>query len=140
MAEAVGLSIGATRFAGVRLGRPPVTRRSVLTLHRRRAPELGVPSENPNINERGLVITDFVERAGDPVGLVGLDGSVHRGEVLVSDALRALLATATAGRPPGEPAGAGRPPGEPAAVSYPAHRSSRRRSDGCWAASAANSA
>ena len=111
MAEAVGLSIGATRFAGVRLGRPPVTRQSVLTLYRHRAPELGVPSENPNINEGGLVITDFVERAGDPVGLVAPDGSVHRGEVLVSDALRALLATATAGRPPGAPA----------AVSYPAH-------------------
>src|SRR5271166_3946274 len=89
MAEAVGLSIGATRFAGVRLGRPPVTRQSVLTLYRHRAPELGVPSENPNINEGGLVITDFVERAGDPVGLVAPDGSVHRGEVLVSDALRA---------------------------------------------------
>ena len=62
MADAVGLSIEATRFTGVLLGRSAVTRQSVPTLYGHRSPEVGVPSENPTINERGLVITDFVER------------------------------------------------------------------------------
>ena len=91
MAEAIGLSLGASRCTGVSLGRPAVTRQSVLTLYRHRAAELGLPLENPAINERGLVITDFVGRVGDPVGLVAADGSVHRGEVLVCDAVASLL-------------------------------------------------
>jgi hypothetical protein len=95
----------------VLLGGPAVTRQSVLTLYGHRSPEVGVPSENGHINERGLVITDFVDRVGDPVGLVAPDGSVHRGEVLVSEALRALLVTVTDGR---SPEGA-------ATVAYPAH-------------------
>ncbi|MDT5134438.1 MAG: hypothetical protein QOE41_3749 [Mycobacterium sp.] len=111
MAEAVGLSIGSTKFTGVVTGRSAVTRQSVLTLYRHRAAELGVPSENPNINERGLVVTDFVERVGDPVGLVAPDGSVHRGEVLISDALRSLFRAVTGGRPPAEPP----------TIAYPAH-------------------
>lgn len=111
MAEAVGLSIGATKFTGVVTGRSAVTRQSVLTLYRHRAAELGLPSENPNINERGLVVTDFVERVGDPVGLVAPDGSVHRGEALISDALRSLFRAVTGGRPPAEPP----------TITYPAH-------------------
>jgi hypothetical protein len=42
---------------------------------------------------------DFVDRVGDPVGIVAPDGSVHLGETLLVDALRALAYTATAGRP-----------------------------------------
>ena len=36
-----------------------------------------MPSENPRLNsdERGLIITDFVDRVGDPVGIVAADGS-----------------------------------------------------------------
>ncbi len=111
MAEAIGLSIGATRFAGVRLGRAPVTRQSVLTLYQQRSPELGVPAENPNITSPGVVVTGFVNRVGDPVGMVAADGSMHRGELLVADALRELLYTVTGGRPPATPA----------TVTYPAH-------------------
>src|ERR1700741_4841652 len=103
MAQAVGLSVGATRFTGVLLGRPALTRQSVLTLYGHRAPEVGVPSENPNINERGLVITGFVDRGGDPGGLGGPHRAVHRGEVLVADALRALDFTVTGGRSAAEP-------------------------------------
>jgi actin-like ATPase involved in cell morphogenesis len=75
-----------------------VTRRAVLTLYRQRPAEVGVPSENPKLNEPGLVITDFVDEVGDPAGIVAADGTSHRSETLVADALRALAYTATDGR------------------------------------------
>jgi hypothetical protein len=111
MAEAIGLSVGATRFAGVQHPGAAVTRQSVLTLYQQRPPELGVPGENPNLTQPGLVVTGFVERVGDPVGMVAADGSMHRGELLVADALRELLYTVTGGRPPARPA----------VVTHPAH-------------------
>ncbi len=111
MADGVGLSVGATNLAAVVVGRTAVTRSSMLTLYPHRPPEVGVPSENPNLNEPGLIITDFVDRVGDPVGIVASDGSTHRGEDLLADALRVLLNTATRGHPPAEPVG----------VTYPAH-------------------
>ena len=111
MTQGVGLSVGATRFAGVQPGHVAVTRRSVLTLYRHRPPELGVPAENPNVDEPGVVVSGFTERVGDPVGIVAGDGAIHRGEVLVADALRALLYTVTNGAPVREPP----------AVTYPAH-------------------
>ena len=67
-----------------------VTRRTLLTLYRQRSPEVGVPSENPKLNEPGLVITGFVDRVGDPAVIVAADGTTHRSETLVADALRAL--------------------------------------------------
>ncbi len=70
-----------------------------------------MPTENPRLDQRGLVVTGFVDRAGDPVGLIAADGSFHRGEVLVADALRALTYTVTRGRPQ-----ASAP-----AVTFPAH-------------------
>jgi actin-like ATPase involved in cell morphogenesis len=108
--SALGLSIGATNLAAVTAERA-VTRRPVLTLYRQRPPEVGVPSENPKLNEPGLVITDFVERVGDPDGIVAADGTTHRSETLVADALRALAYAATDGRPLPEAV----------AVSHPAH-------------------
>ena len=95
--SALGLSIGATNLAAVTAERS-VTRKSVLTLYRQRPPEVGVPSENPKLNEPGLVISDFVDRVGDPDGIVVADGTTHRSETLVADALRALAYTATEGR------------------------------------------
>ncbi|WP_062541354.1 Hsp70 family protein, partial [Mycobacterium celatum] len=94
---AVGLSVGATNLAAVTASRA-VTRKPVLTLYRQRPPEVGVPSENPKLTEPGLVITDFVDRVGDPVGIVASDGSTHRSETLLADALRALAYAATDGR------------------------------------------
>ncbi len=93
---ALGLSIGATNLAAVTAGHA-VTRKPVLTLYRQRPPEVGVPSENPRLNEPGVVITGFVDRVGDPAGIVAADGSVHRSETLVADGLRALAYTATGG-------------------------------------------
>jgi hypothetical protein len=89
---AVGLSVGATTLAAVTPDNS-VTRPPVITL----------PS--------GVVITDFVDRVGDPVGIVASDGSMHHAETLLAESLRALAHTATAGRP--------LPPS--AAITYPAH-------------------
>ncbi|CDO89386.1 hypothetical protein AWC29_12700 [Mycobacterium triplex] len=107
---ALGLSIGATNFAAV-TAEQAVTRKPVMTLFRERLPEIGVPGENPRLDQPGLVITDFVDRVGDPIGIVAADGSVHRGEVLAADGLRALAYAATKG--------AGLP--DNVAVTHPAH-------------------
>ncbi|GJF18374.1 molecular chaperone [Mycolicibacterium cyprinidarum] len=110
MADGTGLSIGATRLAAVVVDRTAVTRTPVLTLYPYRPPEVGVPSENPDLNERGLIVTDFIDRVGDPVAIVGADGSTHHAEALLTESLRALLRTIVAGRSAG-----------PVAVSHPAH-------------------
>jgi hypothetical protein len=94
---AVGLSVGATNLAAVTAD-DAITRKPVLTLYRQRLPEVGLPSENPRLDEPGLVITDFVDRVGDPVGIVAADGSMHRSDALVADAVRALAHAATGGR------------------------------------------
>src|SRR3954471_3456243 len=96
---------------GVGVDRSALTRRAVLPLYPHRPPEVGLPTENPNLAERGLVINDFVDRVGDPVGIVAPDGSSHRADVLAGDALRAMLYAVTRGQPPAGPVG----------VSYPAH-------------------
>ena len=109
MSDGVGLSVGATNLTAVVVGRAAVTRSPVVTLYPHRPPEVGVPSENPNLNERGLIITDFVDRVGDPVGIVAADGSTHMADKVLADALRAMLYTV------------GSPPAGPVAVTYPAH-------------------
>jgi hypothetical protein len=111
MSDGVGLSVGATNLTAVVVGRTALTRSPVLTLYPHRPPEVGVPSENPNLNERGLIITDFVDRVGDPVAIVASDGSTHHADALLADALRAMLYAV----------GRGRPPGGPVAVTHPAH-------------------
>jgi hypothetical protein len=95
--SALGISVGATNLAAVTADRA-VTRKPVLTLYRQRPPEVGVPSENPKLNEPGLVITDFVDRVGDPAGIAAADSTTHRSETLIADALRALAYAATEGR------------------------------------------
>lgn len=109
MSDGVGLSVGATNLTAVVVGRTAVTRSPVVTLYRHRPPEVGVPSENPNLTERGLIITDFVDRVGDPVGIVAADGSTHLADKVLADALRAMLYTV------------GSSPAGPVAVTYPAH-------------------
>jgi len=56
-----------------------------------------VPSENPKLNEPGLVVNDFVDRVGGSGGIAAADGTTHRSETLVADALRALAYTAIDG-------------------------------------------
>src|SRR5258705_2925972 len=96
-----------TNLVAALIGRPPVMRRSVLTLFNDRAPEVGVPDQNPNLNQPGLVLSGFVERVGDPVPLVAADGSPHVGERLLVEALDAMSRTV---------GGAG-----PVAIAVPAH-------------------
>lgn len=107
---ALGLSIGTTNLAAVTSDNA-ITRKPVLTLYPDRLAEVGIPAENPRLQGPGVVITGFVNRVGDPRGVVALDGSVHRSEILVADAMRALAHTATDGR--GVP--------DDVAVTYPAH-------------------
>jgi hypothetical protein len=111
VADGIGLSVGAATLRGVVVDRSAVTRTAVLTLYPHRPPEVGLPTENPNLAERGLVINDFVDRVGDPVGIVAPDGSSHRADVLAGDALRAMLYAVTRGQPPAGPVG----------VAHPAH-------------------
>src|SRR5690242_19387222 len=111
MADGIGLSVGATNLTAVVVGRTAVTRSPVLTLYPHRPSDVGVPSENPNLREPGLILTDFVDRVGDPVGILAPDGSSQRGEMLVADALGALLHTVTRGGPATDPV----------AISHPAH-------------------
>ena len=99
MSDSLGLSIGMTNLVAARIGRAPVMRRSVLTLFNDRAPEVGVPGENPNLNQPGLVLSGFVERVGDPVPLVAADGSPHRGERVLVEALDAMARTVGGGAP-----------------------------------------
>ncbi|HTY27565.1 MAG TPA: Hsp70 family protein [Mycobacterium sp.] len=75
---ALGLSVGATTLTAVTADRT-LSRRSVIMLP-------------------ALVLTDFVDRVGDPVGIVAPDGSVHPAEALLAEALRGLAYAATAGR------------------------------------------
>ncbi|OMC31067.1 molecular chaperone [Mycobacterium colombiense] len=107
---ALGLSIGATNLAAVTADNA-ITRKPVLTLYPDRPAEIGIPAENPRLQGPGVVITGFVNRVGDPRGVVAVDGSVHRSEVLVADALRALAYAATGGGPLPDDI----------AVTYPAH-------------------
>lgn len=107
---ALGLSIGTTNLAAVAAGQA-ITRKPVLTLYPERAPEVGIPAENPRLNQPGLVITGFVNRISDPRGVVAADGSVHRSEELIADAMRALAYAVTGGRTLPESVG----------VTYPAH-------------------
>ncbi|KUI23108.1 molecular chaperone [Mycobacterium sp. IS-1496] len=111
MTDGTGLSIGATALTAVVVDRAAVRRSPVLTLYPHRPPEVGVPSENPRLDERGLVITGFVDRVGDPVGILAADGTSHRGEKVMADALRALLHALPRGRETGAPV----------AVTHPAH-------------------
>ncbi|MET0704241.1 MAG: Hsp70 family protein [Mycobacterium sp.] len=96
--SALGLSVGATQLTAVTADNA-VSRTPVLTLFAHRPPEVGLPSETGlSATERGLTIGDFVDRVGDPVAILAADGSSHRSETLLADALRAIAYTATSGR------------------------------------------
>jgi hypothetical protein len=89
--HSLGLSVGATNLAGTRDGQTAVIRPAELTL-------------------QGQRLTGFVDRVGDPVPLVAPDGSKHRSEDLLADALGAIAHTVAAGAPVSE-----------VAVTVPAH-------------------
>src|SRR5829696_2767876 len=78
--HSVGLSVGATNLAGTRDGQAAVIRPAEVTVH-------------------GQRLTGFVDRVGDPVPLVAPDGSKHRPEELLADALTTMAHAVTAGAP-----------------------------------------
>lgn len=94
MREALGLSIGVANLVAAREGRATLKRRSVLTLFAHRPPEVGVPDENPNLTERGLVLNGFVAGIGGPAPFVAPDGSTHHNDTLAAEALDAMARTA----------------------------------------------
>ena len=79
--NSLGLAIGATNLAGTGEGQRPVVRPAAVTI------------------ECGLVLTGFVDRVGDPVPLVAQDGSQHRPEILLAQALDGLARSAANGAP-----------------------------------------
>lgn len=93
MSESVGLSLGVVNLVAARLGGPPVARRSILTVYDQRASEVGLPEENPNLTESGLVMRGFVERVGDRAPLVAADGTKYLGEALTVEALEVMAHT-----------------------------------------------
>ncbi|MCH9709385.1 MAG: Hsp70 family protein [Actinomycetia bacterium] len=106
MSEPLGLSIGMTNLVAARVGRPPVLRRSILTLFTGRAPEVGVSaqetSESSGNLDRGMpgvVLNGFVERVGSSAPLVAPDGSIHRGEQVLAAALEAMAHLVDGGSP-----------------------------------------
>jgi len=67
--NSLGLAVGATNLACTGDGQRAVIRPSAVTL------------------ERGVSLTGFVDRVGDPVPMVAQDGSRHRPETLLVEAL-----------------------------------------------------
>jgi len=99
MSESLGLSLGVANLVAAREGSTPVARKSVLTVYDERASEVGLPEENPNLTEPGLVMRGFVERVGDRAPLVGSDGTKYLGEALTVEALEVMARTAGYGTP-----------------------------------------
>jgi hypothetical protein len=99
MSESLGLSIGVANLVAARVGSAPVTRSSVLTVYDQRASEVGLPEENPNLTEPGLVMRGFIERVGDRAPLVAADGTKYLGEALTVEAIEAMARTVGYGTP-----------------------------------------
>lgn len=99
MSESLGLSIGVANLVAARSGSVPVSRTPVVTLFENRQSEVGLPEENPNLTEPGLVLRGFVERVGDPAPLVAADGTKYLGQALTIEALEAMARTVGYGRP-----------------------------------------
>jgi hypothetical protein len=99
MSEALGLSIGAGNLVAARAGGVPVSRGSVLTVSDQRKSEVGLPDQDPNSNEPGLVIRGFVERVGDRAPMVAADGKRYSGAALTVEALEAMARIVGFGTP-----------------------------------------
>nr|WP_085231727.1 Hsp70 family protein [Mycobacterium conspicuum] len=91
MYDPLGLSIGTTNLVAARDGSPPVARRAVLTLYPHCAPKIGVCADDSGFIEPGVPMSGFVERIGDSVALVSGDGSSHDPDLLMVEALDAMV-------------------------------------------------
>lgn len=88
----LGMSIGTTNFVAARAGEAPVQRRSLLSLFADRAPRLGT-AEHSDTGETGVPVIGFVERVGEREPLIAADGSAHRPELLLVNAIEAMVDT-----------------------------------------------
>ena len=90
MPDALGLSIGMTNSVAASLGRPPVTRRAVLTPFTSRSPAAGrPPTASVNRTER-MAISEFVQRMGDPTQRVPAGETQRFGERMLVGTLDAM--------------------------------------------------
>src|SRR6201996_959838 len=96
MYDPLGLSIGTTNLVAARNETPPVIRRSVLTLYPHCAPKIGLPEDDSSLAEPGVLMRGFTERIGDSVALVSPDGSAHDPDLLMVEALDAMVLAAGA--------------------------------------------
>jgi hypothetical protein len=96
MYDPVGLSIGTTNLVAARNESPPVARRAVLTLYPHCAPKIGLSAQDPPLSEPGTLMRGFVERIGDSIALVSPDGSAHDPDLLMVEALDAMVLAAGA--------------------------------------------
>ena len=99
MSDSLGLSIGVAHLVAARAGRPPVIRSPVVTLFEHRPTEVGLPEENPNLTQPGLVLRGFVERVGDQTPLVAADGTKYLGRALTVEAIEAMARSVGYGAP-----------------------------------------
>ncbi len=97
------MSLGAANLIAVADGRPTV-RPAILTLSPDHPPAIGA------VPRSGVIVSDFLDRVGDPVPLIAADGSAHHGDRLAAAALEALTRLAAPRRRP-----------DTAAVAVPAH-------------------
>ncbi len=70
-----------------------------MTLFEHRPTEVGLPHENANLTESGLVLRGFVERVGDPTPLVATDGTRYLGQALTVEAIEAMARIVGYGTP-----------------------------------------
>jgi hypothetical protein len=91
MYDPLGLSIGTTNLVAARDGSPPIPHRAVLTLYPHCAPKVGASAEDSGLIEPGMPMSGFVERIGDSVALVSSDGSSHDPDLLMVEALDAMV-------------------------------------------------
>ncbi|OBJ53385.1 Hsp70 family protein [Mycobacterium sp. 1423905.2] len=91
MYDPLGLSIGSTNLVAAGNGRAPVIRRAVLTLYPHCAPKVGVYPQDSDSTQSGMLMSGFVERIGDSVALVSPDGSAHDPDLLMVEALDAMV-------------------------------------------------
>ena len=96
MYDPLGLSIGTTNLVAACHGSSPVTRRAVLTLYPHCAPKVGVPGQDSHVIEPGMVMHGFVQRVGGSAALLSSDGSAHDPDLLMVEALDAMVVAAGA--------------------------------------------
>lgn len=94
MYDPLGLSIGMTNLVAARSGFSPVTRRAALHVAADQPPSLAESAYGP-----GEIVTGFVEHVGDATPLIGADGAdgvAHRADLLLVQAVEAMIAAAGA--------------------------------------------